>query len=443
MENFSSGLGMYTRADEDTLIEIYTGLLRHITAEEKRLHVFEEPVRPRHVLEEVRELFGSWPDRKTRPPLFGVPVGVKAIYATDGHDIHCGSLFPADFFARPQADLVSRLREAGAVVVGMTATSEFAHSEPAATRNPQNIAHTPGGSSSGSAAGVAAGFFPLALGTQTMGSVIRPAAFCGIPGFKPSQGRLSLQGIVPFARSEDQPGFFCASMADMPLVLDVLTSGDWKGRARPSSPEKKTFTLGVPDGPYLDDVCDYTAQNLAQSLKILQESRGEERIVIRHVPCMEDYRDILRRHTTLAAAEVASFHAQWYEDFRHLYRPGTRALIEEGLAVPAAAVEGIREAMAKFRATMTALMDQWELDAWIAPATLGEAPLGLGSTGNPCMNTPWTHAGFPVMGIPCGKGPSGLPLALQIAGRWGEDEALLDLGLVLAGRLAQAAGKTA
>ena len=435
---FASRPGMYQKADEDTLLDVYTRLLRHIASRERQLHVFEEPVRAQRVLHEVRELFGSWPDRDTRPPLFGVPVGVKAIYATDGHDIHCGSLFPADFFARPQADLVSKLREAGAIVVGMTATSEFAHSEPAATRNPINPAHTPGGSSSGSAAGVAAGFFPVTLGTQTMGSVIRPAAFCGVPGFKPSQGRLSLQGIVPFAKSLDQPGFFCASVTDMPVILDILTSEDWRAIAQQSPCAKgKTFILGVPDGPYLDELPDYAAKIFAQSLRDLQESGGKERLVIRHVPCMEDYKDILRRHTTLAAAEAAGFHAQWFEEFRHLYRPGTRALIEQGMAVSKACREEIRASTAEFRAAMTNLMDQWELDAWIAPATLGEAPKGLASTGSPCMTTPWPHAGFPVMAIPYGTGPSGLPMALQIAGRWGADEALLDLGLIITRELAR------
>ena len=429
----TSALTRFTEAEEAELTALYTDLLAHIRALEPQLHVFEEPISPENILREVRELFRLWPQPSARPALFGVPVGVKAIFNTRGWHIRCGSLLPRDCFAGPEAELVTRLRRAGAIVLGMTATSEFAHAEPAATRNPRNQAHTPGGSSSGSAAGIAAGFFPLALGTQTKGSVIRPAAFCGIPGFKPSLGRLSGRGIVPFAASIDQPGFFCASADDIPRVLALLTDAGWASSRRPLPAGRKEIWLGVPDGPYLERPEPYAQRAFAESLRRLSDvqtdAQGAVRFRIKHVPCLENFATILRRHDDLAAAEAASVHAPWFKDFRHLYRPRTVQLREQGMHLPASVVEEGRQSMADVRRHMEALMDEHGLDAWIAPAAPGEAPAGLESTGDPCMNVPWTHAGFPVMAIPHGQGPAGLPLGLQLAGRWGADEDVAVAGI--------------
>lgn len=424
-----SALRRFREADEETLTALYSDLLKHIEARERELHVFEEPVCPEAVLREVRELFETWPLPSQRPLLFGVPVGVKAIISTQGHHIRCGSLLPQDCFDGPDADLVTRLRRAGAVVLGMTATAEFAHMEAPATRNPHNLTHTPGGSSSGSAAGIAAGFFPLALGTQTKGSVIRPAAFCGVTGFKPSLGRLSGSGIFPYSESVDQPGFFCASESDVPVILDILTDTGWSEKTQPAQADKKEFCLGVPDGPYLDRTDPAAREVFAKSLQLLERAQGDVRFRITHISCMENFADIITTHEDLVTAEAASVHVAWFEGFRHLYRPHTLALLERGMRLPASVMEKGRASMAQLRSQLEELMDRYGLDAWIAPAAPGEAPAGLGSTGDPAMNTPWTHAGFPVMAIPHGTGPQGLPLGLQIAGRWGADEAVAAMGI--------------
>ena len=225
------GFDLFRKADADTLLRIYRGLFLRIAASEGKLFIFaENGFRPQTVLDELEEALRRWPEVAGRPPLFGVPVGIKDVFRTSGHAIRCGSLLPSILFAGEEAPLVTRLREAGAIVMGITATTEFTHAEPAATRNPCNRRHTPGGSSSGSAAGVRAGYFALALGTQTMGSVIRPAAFCGVTGFKPSQGLLPGQGIINFSPSLDQAGFFCATSQDAATTLSLFCDAPAGGR---------------------------------------------------------------------------------------------------------------------------------------------------------------------------------------------------------------------
>src|SRR5436305_8436203 len=171
-----------------------------------------EPGRRERLLREAAALEARYPVPAERPPLFGIPVGVKDIFHVDGFVTLAGSELPPELFAGPEAAAVTRLREAGALILGKTATTEFAFLAPASTRNPRNPAHTPGGSSSGSAAAVAAGFCPLALGTQTVGSSIRPAAFCGVAGYVASRGRVSLDGILPFSPSLDQFGMFAPAV---------------------------------------------------------------------------------------------------------------------------------------------------------------------------------------------------------------------------------------
>ena len=149
----------------------------------------------KRIIKDAEILLEKYPDASARPPLFGIPVGVKDIFRVEGYPTRCGSALPGDLFDGPEADSVTKLKRAGAIMMAKTVTTEFAYNEPGPTRNPHNLKQTPGGSSSGSAAGVAGEFFPLALGSQTVGSVIRPAAFCGIVGFKPSYNRISIEGV--------------------------------------------------------------------------------------------------------------------------------------------------------------------------------------------------------------------------------------------------------
>src|SRR5260221_7098975 len=194
---------------------------------------------------QAEELLRRWPDPDTRPPLFGLPVGIKDIMRVDGLPTTGGSRLPASLFDAPESACVTQLKKAGALIAGKTVSTEFAYFGPGPTHNPHHLAHTPGGSSSGSAAGVAAGLCPLALGTQTVGSIIRPAAFCGVVGFKPSLDRIPKADVIPLSQSLDHIGVFAANVPGVVPVAQALLYS-WHSPdvwARP--------VLGVPDGPYL------------------------------------------------------------------------------------------------------------------------------------------------------------------------------------------------
>ena len=416
------GFDLFRKADADTLLRIYRGLFLRIAASEGKLFIFaENGFRPQTVLDELEEALRRWPEVAGRPPLFGVPVGIKDVFRTSGHAIRCGSLLPSILFAGEEAPLVTRLREAGAIVMGITATTEFTHAEPAATRNPCNRRHTPGGSSSGSAAGVRAGYFALALGTQTMGSVIRPAAFCGVTGFKPSQGLLPGQGIINFSPSLDQAGFFCATSQDAATTLSLFCDAPAGGR-------KASALFIVPEGAYMDEVEPGMRRAFDQYCNRLARLSG---VRIKTMPVFDDWQGIRDRHQQLAAAELAQMHRAWFADFGPLYRPKTRKFIESGQILGDGVIETGRASCANQRKKLNGLLADMKADAFLAPAAPGEAPKGFASTGNPVMNVPWTHAGLPVVCLPMDKVRSGLPLGVQAAGRFGLDAELMALAPLL------------
>ncbi|RME84927.1 MAG: amidase, partial [Caldilineae bacterium] len=298
---------------------------------------------------------------------------------------------------------------------GKTVTTEFAYFEPGPTRNPHHLDHTPGGSSSGSAAAVAAGMATLALGTQTIGSVIRPAAFCGIVGYKPTYNRISPEGLIFFSRSADHVGLFTQDMAGMRLAASILVQG-WNA-SNPSRPP----AFGIPVGPYLE-------QASAEGLKAFRrqvESLRSAGYRVAEVPLFADIEEINRQHRRMIAAEFAYEHRDWFARYESLYRPRTAELIRQGQQVPADEVDDIRAAQAQLREQVEAIMAEREVDIWLAPAAPGPAPAGISSTGDPIMNLPWTYLGLPAVTIPAGRGDNGLPLGLQMVGRWGQDEHLL------------------
>lgn len=358
-----------------------------------------------------------YPDQATRPPLYGIPFGVKDIYNADGFDTRAGSALPPSLFAGPEAAAVRALREAGALVLGKTVTTEFAASEPGPTTNPHNAARTPGGSSSGSAAAVAAGYTPLALGSQTIGSVIRPAAFCGVAGFKPTYGRVSLAGVVPYAPSVDHAGWFTPEAADLALVASVLVP-NWRA-VEPGRLELPV--LGIPEGSYLARASEEGRAALEDQATALTASG----YTVRRVAPFDDFDGVYERHQQLTKAELAATHAPWFDTYEALYRPRTVALIQAGRGVDGSALETVRASRLSLRAELQGAMDAHGIDLWISPPARGAAPAGIDSTGDPVMNLPWTHAGLPTVSLPAGVDAEGMPLGLQCSGRFGADEWLL------------------
>ncbi|MDR1777500.1 MAG: amidase [Desulfovibrio sp.] len=432
MENFFFPRIRHFRTGNESEVEsLYAALFERIDNYEPELRIFEDqkPVHSR-VLSQVREHFLRYPRPEDRPPLFCVPVGVKGIFRTRGERIRAGSLLPADLFVGEEARVVKELREQGAIILGITATTEFAFAAPAATCNPNNHAHTPGGSSSGSAAGVAAGFFPLALGTQTIGSIIRPASFCGITGFKPSYDILPTEGLLYFSRSADHVGLFCSSPEETETCLQALVP-DFV-----PCPEPAAIRLGIPRGPYLDQALTQTVGKLEQCLEELAGGKAVS-VEVTDIPCLENIAQINKIHEELIAAELAREHKQWFRRYQPLYRPQTASCILRGQAGGTGAISAGRKSQTRLRKTLEAILRERGLDAFVAPSATGEADRTLNSTGNPIMNLPWTHAGLPVISIPMGTGANGLPLGMQLAGGFRQDAKLLAVAKCLFGILQQ------
>ncbi len=365
---------------------------------------------------EAEQLLRAYPDPAARPPLFGLPVGVKDIFHVDGFTTRAGSRLPPELLQGAEAACVSQLRRDGALIVGKTVTTEFAYFAPGPTRNPHRLDHTPGGSSSGSAAAVAAGLCALALGTQTIGSIIRPAAFCGVVGFKPSFGRVSTAGVIPLSPSLDHVGFFTGNVAGAATVAARLCHG-WQNDI--TSPDRPI--LGLPEGPYLAAA---EAEGLAHFRRDCDRLRAAG-FVVRPVAALPDFADVRRHHLALMAAEAADTHAAWFDPYEALYHPRTAELIRRGQAVNEDERQAALAYQRETRQKLSELMTRHGLDVWLCPPAPGPAPSGLDSTGDPVMNLPWTFAGLPALTLPTGVNAAGLPLGLQLIGREQADERLL------------------
>lgn len=365
--------------------------------------------------EQAQTLVEQYPEPDNRPVLFGIPVGVKDIFTVRGFETRAGSQLPAKEFNSHEAESIKRLKDAGALILGKTISAEFAYIAPGITCNPHNEGHTPGGSSSGSAAAVAAGMCALSLGTQTVGSVNRPAAYCGVVGFKPSYERISRVGVVPVSESLDHVGFFTSDVQSAGLAASVLLK-DWK-----QTPVERQPVLGVPEGPYLEKVSHEGRKSFEDSCEALLAAGYE----LKRISVMPDFSDIIKRHMTIMSAEAAWAHFNWFGSYGHLYHEETSALIREGMDVPGLELRNALPSREDLRRELMAAMSEANIDLWIAPAATGTAPKGLESTGDSIMNLPWTHCGLPSMSLPSGKNDNGLPYGLQLVGQWHEDESLL------------------
>jgi Asp-tRNA(Asn)/Glu-tRNA(Gln) amidotransferase A subunit family amidase len=370
--------------------------------------------------EEARQLALDYLKPDDRPPLYGLVFGVKDVFRADGFPTTAGSRLPPDELAGPEAEVVTQLKRLGALVAGKTVSTEFAYFAPGPTRNPHAPGHTPGGSSSGSAAAVGAGLCPLALGTQTIGSISRPAAYCGVVGTKPTYGTVSARGLIPLSPSLDHVGWFTPDVA---LAATVATAIRQPIGPAPDG-EQRRPVLGVPTGPFLERAGETAHDHLAATRQRLGAAGYE----IVEIAAFADIDEIEERHGRIIAAEAARVHADWYTRHAELYDTRTGELIERGRQVPAEALGAALLGRARLRRELIALMESHGVDLWLSPAASGPAPAGLESTGDPVMNRPWTHAGLPTLALPAGSDDDGLPLGIQLAAGWDRDEALLAWG---------------
>jgi Asp-tRNA(Asn)/Glu-tRNA(Gln) amidotransferase A subunit family amidase len=365
---------------------------------------------------EADELVLLYPDLIKRPLLFGALVGVKDIFHVEGFTTQAGSRLPSDLIQGAEAKSVTRLREAGALIFGKTVTTEFAYFSPGPTRNPHHPEHTPGGSSSGSAAAVAAGFCHLALGTQTIGSIIRPASFCGVVGLKPNYDRISREGVIPLSPSLDHVGFF---VPDVESAIDAarVLYRDWD---EPVQPLKRP-RLGIPEGPYLQSVSPEGLAHFEKVCQLLENAEYE----LQPIQVMSDFAEIKARHDAIMSAEAAQVHADWFREYESVYSTKLAELIRRGQQITNDQLQSALSARDTFRADIRRIFLDHNIDLWICPSTVGPAPRGLTSTGDPVMNLPWTQVGLPAINLPAGKNQDNLPLGLQMVANWYKDESLL------------------
>ena len=385
------------------------------------LSLLSEENRRERLLNEAKQLLQKYPDKNNRPLFFGIPIGVKDIFIADGFQTQCGSKLPVELFEGKEASSVTKLINAGALTLGKTVTTEFAYFEPGPTKNPNNINYTPGGSSSGSAAAVAAGFTPFAFGTQTIGSIIRPAAYCGLIGFKPSFGRISTDGVIPFSQSVDHIGYFTQDIDGCIIAASILLD-NWNSASSIEN-TKEPIVIGVPDGEYLQQASDEIISAFEKQIKILEENN----FVIKRINAFQNIDEINRLHRLIAAADMAAVHKNWYAQYEKLYRPHTKQIIEEGKKISATELENAKHERFNLRNELESLKNISGIDLWVSPATLTLPPEGLASTGSPLMNLPWTYAGLPSITIPSGKSKTNLPLGLQFCGSFNDDERFLVL----------------
>jgi Asp-tRNA(Asn)/Glu-tRNA(Gln) amidotransferase A subunit family amidase len=395
---------------------------------------------PGHALRQAEAADLHRKQGKALGPLHGVPVGIKDIFDTGDMPTELGSPLWAGRTPRRDAAAVARLRAAGAVILGKTVTTEYAYRHPGKTTNPHDAGRTPGGSSSGSAAAVAAHMVPGAIGSQTNGSVIRPAAFCGVVGFKPTHGLIARSGALLLSRTLDHVGVFARGVADVALLAQLLIGFDEDDPdTRPLAPPPLAAVaasapplpprLAFVRTPVWDRAEAVTREAFAELVAALGEAVAE-------VELGASFAGATDMHRTIMEVEMAHNLHRDYEKGRDRLSPDLRGLIERGRRRPAvdylAAVAGIRS----LNAAIDPVFD--EFDAILTPAAPGEAPRGLGTTGDPVFCTLWTYLGTPAVTLPLLQSPAGMPLGVQLVARRDHDARLLRTARWLVERLGRA-----
>ncbi len=401
-------------------VELVRALLDRIQQVEPKVLAWARLL-PEAALEEARRLESLQVKGELCGPLRGIPVGLNDTIFTAGVETAAGSKVLAGFIPDYDATVTARLKAAGAIILGKTVTTEFAMFEPGPTRNPWNPGHTPGGSSSGSAAAVAARMCPAAFGSQTAGSILRPASFCGIVGLKPTYGRVSRHGVVPVSWTLDHVGPMTRTVADAALLLKVVAGPDPNDPTTLPVPVDDYTTavgqdpaglrVGVPDR-FFTELADDEGRRAYEAAITRLKELGLQTRPVRLPDVFEPLRDA---HRTIMYAEAAAFHKKWFRERPDDYRPRTRRIIRAGLLTSAPVY--LRAQQIRTLAVRAMLRLFEEVDVLVTPTTVGPAPRGLDWTGDPAFNQPFSAVGFPAITVPAGLSSSGLPLGVQFVAR--------------------------
>ena len=395
---------------------------------------------PEYALEQARAVDGLRASGMPCGPLHGMPVGVKDIFDTADLPTENGTVIDAGRRPTEDAAVVAQLKQAGAIIMGKTVTTELACYAPGKTRNPHNPGHSPGGSSSGSAAAVASNMVPLAIGSQTNGSVIRPASYCGTVGYKPTHGTISRHGVLPLSRQLDTVGVFARDLGGVAMLADALTGydardPDMRPRGRPRLFE--TASAEPPLDPVFafapTPVWDHASADSREGFSDLVDFLGESCDTI---ALPEPFERAIDWHRLIMCADIAKSFVGYAERGADRLSPTLQEMIDEGREVFAVDYNRAIEWIDILNAGLNEVFDRY--DAILTPATTGEAPAGLESTGSPMFCSLWTLCGVPAVSLPLLEGEQGLPIGGQLIGRRGDDGRLLRTARWLAQRVANA-----
>jgi Asp-tRNA(Asn)/Glu-tRNA(Gln) amidotransferase A subunit family amidase len=395
---------------------------------------------PDHALAQARALDQLRLEGKPIGPLHGVPVGIKDIFDTADMPTENGSVICAGRTPSRDATVVARLRAAGAVIMGKTVTTEFAYFSPGKTRNPHRAEHTPGGSSSGSAAAVASNMIPLALGSQTNGSTIRPAAYCGVIGFKPTHGLISRDGVLALSRTLDHVGLFARSIDDIALLAEQVAGYDENDpdtRPRARLPFCQLAAEEPPLAPMFafikTPMWERADEETREGFAEIIEQLGSQ---VEEVELFPSAGEAWQWHETIMAAEMAfNLRREWERARDRLSEP-LRAQIERGRKARAVDYLGALSRIKPVHESFVELFEQ-RYDAILTPAAPSPAPKGLSSTGDPCFCTLWTLCGMPAISLPLLQSSDGLPIGVQLVGPRDSDARLLRTARWLAAKMAE------
>lgn len=417
-----AGLQRALRNGETTCERILQSCLEQVDRWESKVHAWVRLDRDK-ALSQARELDSQLKAAHWCGPLHGIPFGIKDLFDWEGWSTAAGFPLYQNRMAARDSVVVGTLRQAGAVLMGKTVTTQFASFDPPVTKNPWKEGRTPGGSSSGSAAAVATGMCIAAIGSQTGGSITRPASFCGIAGCKPTFHAISLEGCFPFTHSLDHPGPMAKSVRDLALITShlcdhLMTTAEQWLELDPQVPPRLRRLRGL-----FEEKADPECWELVQrALKCWesQQAKVDDR------PLPSEFEPILKHHRMLMATEAADVHRDVWQNQREDLLPKIASLIQEGNQSTAVDYLESRSHQTELKKLFT----EWfgESEILVCPAAAGGAP-GADSTGDPCMNSPWSYLGVPTVNFPLGLDRDGLPLGVQLVARPGEEDALFRAAL--------------
>ena len=362
-------------------------------------------------------------------PIHGVPVGLKDIFYTAGMLTACGSKVYADFVPDFDATCVAKIKAAGGIILGKAVTTEFATSDPSPTHNPWNLEHTPGGSSSGSSAAVAARMVPAALGSQTGGSTCRPAAYNGIVGLKPTYGRISRYGVVPVSWSLDHVGILTRTVADAALMLQVMSGEDGNdpGSLRLPVPDFSAQMAEHDRPPRIGLVRqyyqDYSTPEIWAHTEAVANQLAEAGAEVEEIDLPDSFARVHSFQRVVMNVDCAAFHEANHRTRAADYGPRIRAGMEMGMLIPTATYLKAQRLRRQFRADLNEMASK--VDVVMTPATPAPAPKDLNTTGDAAYQVPWTAAGLPTVVVPTGLSELGMPMAVQFGGPWAEEGRVL------------------